>query len=329
MNFDIFKNDAFGLVPLTKALNDVPFIPSRLGDMGVFQSEPITTVGVHIERQGEVLALVPAAARGTPGQTVVPGRRDLRTLNSVHLPTQFTVIADEVQGLRAFGKEDDVETALNWLGRKAQLARRRLELTQEFHRIGALQGIVLDADGTSPLVNLFTEFGVSQQTLSFALSVDTTKMLLKCLTYKRMLEDALGGLPYSDITMECEASFFDAFVQHLSVKDAFAYYNEIHNRSDTRGGFRFGDITWREYRGKVGGNSFIPVGTAFPVISGTPDLYLSNWAPAPYNDTVNTMGMPFYGLMEEMPMKRGWTMELQSNPLIFTTRPGAQVKATI
>ena len=124
-------------------------------------------------------------------------------------------------------------------------------------------------------------------------------------------------------------SFFDAFVQHLAVKDSFAYYNEMHNRSDTRMGFNFGGITWREYRGKVGATPFIETGAAYPVISGTPDLYLSNWAPAPYNDTVNTMGMPFYGFMEEMPMKRGWTMELQSNPLIFTTRPGAQVKATV
>lgn len=65
------------------------------------------------------------------------------------------------------------------------------------------------------------------------------------------------------------------------------------------------------------------------MISGTPDLYLANWAPAPYTDTVNTLGLPFYSLMAEMPMKRGWTVELQSNPLIFTTRPGAQVKATV
>lgn len=329
MNFDIFKGDPFQLVPLTKALNDTPFMASRLGDMGVFQSEPITSTSINIEKQGEVLALVPSAARGSPGQKVLVERRNLRTLNTVHLPTEVSVLADEVQGLRAFGADSEEETAQRWLQRKMAVARRRLELTLEWHRVGALKGIVMDADGSTPLLNLFNEFGVSQQTLDFELDVDTTKVLLKCLAYSRMVEDSLGGLPYTSITMECGTTFFDKFVQHPAVVDAYAYHNETHNKSDTRAGFSFGNITWREYRGKVGATPFIGLTDAYPVFSGTPDLYLSNWAPAPYTDTVNTMGMPFYCLMEEMPMKKGWTVEMQSNPLIFTTRPGAQVKATV
>lgn len=328
MHLDIFQTgEAFKLTTLTKSLNDIPFIPTRLGASGAFQSEPISTTDVTIERQGETLALVPAQARGGPGQKVVPDRRSIRKLSTVHLPTEVNIMADEVQNLKAFGDDSEEETAQAWLMRKLGVARRRLELTLEWQRMGALKGIVLDADASTPLTNLFTEFGVTQMTLDFDLDNSSTKALLKCLAYKRMVEDELGGLPYSRIVMECSPEFYDAFTTHVSVLDAFQFYQANRKSSDMRDGFDFGGIVFREYRGKVGSTQFVEAGAAYPLIEGTPDLYLSNWAPAPYNDTVNTMGMPFYAKMEPLPMDKGYTVELQSNPLVFTTKPRAQVKA--
>lgn len=327
MHLDVFKGDPFQLATLTKALNDIPFMPTRLGRTGVFSDQPITTTTVTIERQGETLALVPSAARGAPGQKVVVDRRNIRNLNTSHLPTEVSVLADEVQNLRAFGTDGDEATAVAWLQRKMAVARRRLELTLEWQRVGALKGIVLDADGSTPIVNLFTEFGVTQDTFDFDLDNASIKVLAKVISYKRMIEDQLGGLPYTGIRMQCSAQFFDAFVNHVSVVDAFAYHNQTQNRSDVRGGFMFGDVVWEEYRGSVAGTQFIEADAAYPVIEGTPDLYLANYAPAPYNDTVNTMGQPFYSRMEEMPMGKGYTVEMQSNPLIFTSKPKAQVKA--
>ena len=329
MHLDVFKADPFQLTTLTKALNDLPFMPTRLGTLGVFQDEPIMTTTVAIERQGETLALVPSAPRGAPGQKVVVDRRNMRNLNTAHLPTEVQVMADEVQNLRAFGTDGDEATALVWLNRKMAVARRRLELTLEWQRMGALKGIVVDADGTTPLVNLFTEFGVTQDTFSFDMGNASAKMLLKCLTVKRLIEDQLGGLPYTRIRWECSAAFFDAFTTHVSVFDAYQFYNAQVKSSDNRSGFTFGDMLFEEYRGSVGGIQFVESGSAYPVIEGTPDLYLANYAPAPYNDTVNTMGMPFYAKMWELEGGKGYTVEMQSNPLIFTTKPKAQVKATV
>lgn len=327
MHLDVFKSSGFELASLTKALNDVPFMPTRLGASGIFTSDPITTTEVTIERQGETLALVPSAARGAPGQKVVPDRRNIRKLITTHLPTEVTVLADEVQNLRAFGTESDEATALAWLTRKMAVARRRLELTLEWQRMGALKGIVLDSDASTPIVNLFTEFGVAQQTFDFDCDNTSAKMMLKCLAYKRLVEDELGGLPYSRIILECSPTFYDAFTTHVSVLDAFNFYQANRKSSDMRDGFDFGGLLFREYRGKVGATPFVEDQAAYPVIEGTPDLYLQNWAPAPYLETVNTMGMPFYSKMEALPMNKGYTVEMQSNPLIFTSKPRAQVKA--
>lgn len=328
MHLDVFKADGFSLTTLSRALNDLPFVPTRLGRLGLFTQEPITTTTVDIERQGETLALVASAPRGAAGAPVVPGRRTLRKLTATHLPLTLTVMADEVQNLRAFGSDGDEATALAWLTRKMQIARRRIEVTQEFHRIGGIKGQILDADGSTVLTDLFTEFGVTQQTLAMVLNVDTTKVLQKVTTLKRMVEDSLGGIPYDRLRVECSPEFFDALVGHPLVRDAFTYFQNTFKSADVRDGFVFGGVLWEEYRGSVGGTRFIEAGAAYVVPEGVPDLFVQHYAPAPYNETVNTMGMPFYSKLEEMRMGKGYECEMQSNPLTFCTRPGAIVKLT-
>ena len=328
MLIDVFKTDPFKLTTLSKSLNDIPFMPTRLGRLGIFSQEPITTTTVAVERQGETLALVASKPRGAPGTPVVPNRRNLRNLSTVHLPTEVSVLADEVQNLRAFGSDTEEQTAQSWLNRKMAVARRRIELTLEYHRIGALKGQVLDSDGSTVLMDLFTEFGVSQQTLAMALTTDTTKVLQKVIAMKRMVEDELGGIPYSGLRVECGDGFFDAFTSHPLVRDAFVYYQQTFKSSDLRDGFVFGGVLWEEYRGSVGGTRFIGTDDAYVIPEGVPDLFVQHYAPAPYMETVNTMGMPFYAKPEIMDYDKGVAVEMQSNPLTFCTRPRAIVKMT-
>lgn len=328
MNLDVFKADAFKFHTLTKAISDIPFLPTKIGDLGIFQQEPISTTSIDIERDSETGALVPAKPRGAPGTPVVPNRRTMLTLKSVHLPATLSVMADEVQNLRAFGGDSEEQTLQAWLLRKMAIARRRIDVTLEYHRIGALKGIVLDADGTSLLLNLFTEFGATQQTLDFELDDSTTLVTQKFITLKRMVEDALGGLSYTGIRVLASAEFFDALVNHAAVVDAFNdYQSRAVQRSDRRDGFVMAsNVTIEEYRGSVGGTRFIAAGEAHIIVEGVTDLYVQNYSPAPYNDTVNTMGMPVYARLEEMPKKTGYEADMQSNPLTYCTRPGLLIK---
>src|SRR5690606_3728733 len=85
-----------------------------------------------------------------------------RTLTIPHYQVDDAVYADEVQGVRAFGSESQVQTVQGMVNsRLAQHVQWRLDPTLEYQRVGALKGIILNGDG-STLYNLFTEFGVSQ-----------------------------------------------------------------------------------------------------------------------------------------------------------------------
>jgi hypothetical protein len=144
MHFDIFNNDAFSVSQLTRAIIDTPYVPGRLGQLGLFSNEPIATTSVSIESMGSNLSLVPSAARGAPGRVMTNDKRKLVSVNCVHLPQRAAIIADEVQNLRAFGSETEVETAQNLMNKKLSKMRRDLDVTIEYQRMGAIKGQVLD-----------------------------------------------------------------------------------------------------------------------------------------------------------------------------------------
>lgn len=331
MNFDIFNNDAFGLTQMTLAMQDMQHTPTLLGDMGLFSEEGISTTSVYIERVGQAFTLVASAERGTSGKAVGTDKRNLRNFSCVHLPQRGAVNADEVLGVRAFGTDNQLETVQNVVNKKLQKLRRNIDLTFEWQRMGALKGIVLDADGTTELLNLYTEFGVAQQTLSFDLDVDSTKVKQKCLDLERMIEDELDGIQSSGTEVLCSKEFYDALVQHPAVEAAYNRWNDgqLLRDSQRKTGFQLANVTFREYRGKVGATRFIASGDAYAVPVGVPDLFIARYAPADYLETVNTVGLPYYAKQWiESPGKRV-ELEAQSNPLFMNTRPRTVVKLTL
>ena len=78
----------------------------------------------------------------------------------------------------------------------------------------------------------------------------------------------------------------------------------------------------------VSGQRFIPLDVAqvFPVAKGVFRMFN---APANYNETVNTLGLPFYSKAEPRSLGKGWNLEAQSNPLALCLFPGALVELKI
>lgn len=332
-SLDIFTNDAFGVQSLTKAINDLPFTPTRIGNMKLFAEDGITTTAMSIERQGTTLSLVPAAERGNHrGLVVGDDKRKLIPINTVHLPQSGSVIADEVQNLRAFGSETEVESVQTLVNRKLAKMRRNLDVTMEYHRIGAIKGQVLDADGSTVLLDLFTTFGFSQTTHDMVLDSDSTKVIVKIMEAKRKMEDALGGLMYTGLRAFCSHEFFDALVGHPAVEKAYLNWAQAGGQfisEDHRSGFTWGGVTWEEYRGSVGSTRFIEANNAYLVPEGVPDMFVTNFAPADYMETVNTNGLPYYAKQEAMKMNKGVEFEAQSNPISICTRPDGVVLLSI
>lgn len=323
---NVFESDAFSLKSLTAAINEVEYTPRRLGELGVFDAAGITTTQVVIEKDGDKLALVESKPRGAPATVVGGSKRSVVPFMTAHLPTRATILADEVQGVRAFGTEDAAEqlqTVIN--GRLAKMARR-IDVTHEYHRIGAVKGLVLDANG-DVLYDLFRAFGMEQKTVPMALDTAGTDLQLKCLDILEAMEKGLGDLFFDGGRVLCGQAFWRKFVSHKSVKAAFERFQEGEkNRNDPRTPFYFGGLFWERYRGTVGEKPFIKEGEAYAMPMGSDDLFMSRFAPGDYMDTVNTLGLPFYSSSEPLPHGKGVELEAQSNPAHLNTRPKSCIK---
>lgn len=330
-SLDIFNSDAFGTVSLTNAINvspegqrSSPFVDS------LFESDGVDSTAVFIERDHDGLALVPDAPRGAPGHVVGGSQRDAIPFKTRHLPTRATIVADEVQNVRAFGSETELETVMGLVGKRLFKMRRRLEQTIRYQRYGAISGKLLDADGQTVLVDLFQQFGLQQQTHAMALGVDATKVLNKIIEAKRKAEDAIAdsGIITGWVAL-CGRGFMDALTNHKSTTDAWDRYQDGQFlRSDMRQGFMFGEVEWREDASKIGGVSFIGENDAYLIPRGVDELLVTKFAPANYMDTVNTTGQPFYASQEPLPHNKGIDLEAQSNPISLCTRPRAIIKLT-
>ena len=322
----IFEDDAFSVSSLTAAINDQEYLPGRISSLGLFREEGISTLTVQIEKDGDTLALVPAGERGTSGLVVGGTKRQLIPFNTVHLPERFTIKADEIQGIRAFGTRSELQAVQDVVNKRLAKARRQLDATHEFQRMGALNGQVLDADGKTVLLDIYKSFGVNRQKLQMGLNSPDTELRVKCGEALDMQEEALGSVTSSGSRAMCGKNFWNKFIVHKSVKETYLNTMQAASlRGDARESFEFGGIVWERYRGKVAGVSFVHDDKALLIPEGVPDLYISSFAPADYMETVNTQGIPYYSKIEPLPFNKGVAGEAQSNPLHLCTRPRAQI----
>jgi len=241
------------------------------------------------------------------------------------------VLPEEVQGLRAFGSETDTETIANVMAEHLQSMRNKHAITLEHLRMGALKGVILDADG-SVLYNLFDEFGIEPKEFNFALNNEKTDVKKKCLDLKRYLELNLKGEYMTGVRVLVSPEFFDLLTAHPNVVKAYQWYQEsLALRADQRTGFTFAGVTFEEYLGQasdVDGNvrKFIASGEGHAFPEGTVDTFATYFAPADFNETVNTLGQTLYAKQEPREFGRGTDLHTQSNPLPMCHRPGLLVK---
>ncbi|EPB4451194.1 major capsid protein [Pseudomonas aeruginosa] len=326
-DINVFEDEAFSVSSLTAAINEAPEVPGRLAALGLFEEEGSTTITQQIEKDGDTLHLVPAADRGAPGLVVTGSKRVLIPFNNVHLPQTFTILADEIQGIRAFGEQTELQAVQDVVNKRLGKMRRQLDATHEHQRMGAVLGTILDADGSTVLLDLYDRFGISAQVVQMELGSATTKVRLKVGEALDAQEDALGNIPSSGSRALCGKNFWNALITHKSVEETYLNTMQASQlRGDAREEFEFGGVIWERYRGKVGGRSFIPDDEARLVPIGVPELFLSIFAPANYMETVNTLGLPYYAKQEVMPFNKGVAGEAQSNPLHICTRPRAVIK---
>ena len=271
----IFDDEAFSVSSLTAAINEQPYQPGRLSSLGLFQEEGITTLTVQIEKDGDTLALVPAGERGTSGLIVGASKRTLIPFNTVHLPERFTIKADEIQGIRAFGTRSELQAVQDVVNARLLKARRQLDVTHEFQRAGALNGQILDADGKTVLIDLYKRFGVDRQSMSMGMTKAGTDFRVNCGIALDLQEDALGSVTSTGARAFCGKNFWNTLMGLQEIKDTYLGSAQAAAlRGDARESFEYGGIIWERYRGKIGSVAFVHDDKALLVPEGVTDQYI-------------------------------------------------------
>jgi hypothetical protein len=323
----------FSLETLTAAINDMPYLPTQLGASGLFSYDGIPTLTVYVERQGSTLSLVPTAPRGAPGVEIGRDQRSMKPFQLAHLPMHDSVWADEVQGVRAFGSAAAADPFQARVDRVMAKGKEKLSYTLEHMRVGALKGIVLDADG-SVIANLFNDFGTAGTPLAkteftISLAADTTKVRALCSEVTDLIGDKLDGVMSTGFEGWVNGPTFRALVEHKMVRDTYLNQSEAASlRGEMPDSIDIGGITWRKYRGMARGLQMIETGKGYVVPKGVPDLFLGRFGPANYMETVNTDGLPVYAKGIDKRNGTGVDIEMQSNPFHCCTRPQAVCHVT-
>ena len=293
-------NSKFGVQALTTAINKIDPGASQIRELGIFEPEYLTTTYADIEFQDGKVHLVASKERGTSGQAVESPKRTVRT---VKVPQAATVM-DKINEKLAGGKSD-------------------LEYTREHLMLGALQGKILDADG-SVLLDVNTEFGVQRKTLNIELSKDTTKVgsvLDKLLSKQRQ---KFAGAQVRGWVVYCGAEFLSAFKEHKSIFEVYKRFDEAraYREGDTLNPSEFvhKGIRFIEYANHFGSDVDIAADKAILLPVGR-NLYKEYFAPADMASTVNTRALPYYASREKLQHDKGWSLHMQSNPLPIALRP--------
>src|ERR687898_929854 len=87
---DIFGSSAFTMVALTDAINKMPYVPGRIGQLGLFREQGVSTTSVMIEEREGSLNLVETTARGAPAVQNTTNKRKARSLVVPHIALDDT-----------------------------------------------------------------------------------------------------------------------------------------------------------------------------------------------------------------------------------------------
>jgi hypothetical protein len=330
---DIFSGSAFSMVALTDAINKMPFVPGRIGQLGLFREQGVSTTAVMIEEREGALTLVETTSRGAPAVQHVPNKRKARSLTVPHVALEDTILADEVQNVRAFGSENQLEGVQAVVNQRLGEMASKMDATLEHLRVGAIKGQILDADGSAVIYDLFSEFGVSQHSeIDFDLDNATPApgaVKKKCHDIRRKIEDELGVVPYDHIHAMCGPDFFDDLITHPEVEKAYERWLDgaFLRQGQARGSFEYAGILFEEYRGRVGSVDFTDASKAYFFPVGVPGLFRQYNAPADFVETANTIGLPRYAKQAVDQQFARWVMlHVQSNPLPICTRPRVLIR---
>lgn len=323
----------FELVDYTEELVSIPNTWGLINSLSIFRSEPVSQHSVTVESTNGTLALITDQVRGARNTMNSDDTRALRSFAVPHFPLDDAVKPQDIQGKRAYGSADAVETEAAVIARKLARIRMNHAVTMEAARAYALTvGAVYAPNGTV-VGNYYTDFGVTRKEVDFVLGTGTTEILAKSEEVIAHIQDnILTGEVVNQVVVLCSPTFFAKLISHATVKEAYKYYTSTQEPLRNRLGtglyrqFVHGNVTYIEYRGSYNGAALIPAGDAYAMPTGTVDMFISYFSPANKFSHVNTLGEEAYAFTYRSPQDEEITIQTEHNALHLVRRPQAVVR---
>lgn len=325
---DIYR-DYFNREELVRTLAQAPYTPGQLGQLGIFESVPLssTVFAVEIEAKdaGRVLTARP---RGAPRSRQTS---DLRQVVTFPVNDQYgdedSVMADEVLNARAGiqGAKDVIESR-----RASKMAklRRTMDRTHEKLRM------------TTLLSPASAEFGSAASPVIIAVQTDATKTRKEIFDKIVVpMNTAVDGIAYTMPLVLCSDGYWSDLMGNKEFRETFVNWEAATalrsgigaNGQQITPPMRYGDAMFQWYRGTS--DCKIPDNEARAIPMGAPDLAWQVFAPNTTMESVGSgaMGQPYYVGAKPLTDSQGtvgWEMSIQSHCRMVWGRPSAVIPIT-
>ena len=331
--------NGFELQDWTQEVNVIPNTWGTIGQLGIFDVEPVAEHTVVFEEIIKNGALIVDRVRGDRGSVGKDAVRKLHSFAVPHFPYDDYISPSDLQGKRAYGSPSDAETLENVRTRKMEIARRNHAMTLEAARAQAIVAGTVYAPSGTVSQNWFTEFGKTQTSVDFVLGTSTTEVMGKIETALAAIQDNAGSsTSMTGVVALCSPTWFAKLIAHATTKTAYSSYSSMQEPLRQRlaaGGsatvlrreFYHGGVLFIEMRDAYNGTQLITAGKAYMLPQGT-DAFKTYFSPANRFGLTNTLGEEVY--MFEYPEPRGTKIELEteSNFVNALLRPELVIELT-
>lgn len=344
LDLNSLVGERFSTLELTMGVNKRQNEYGLLNGMGLFKEEGIPDRHVKIETRDQTLSIIPTSPVGTPAPADddPDGRNVLPPIPTFRHAKKHTILAESLQGVRAFGTQDQPEYVDVKMMETIDKIQREHRQTKEFNRWQALKGNVYDADGSKLLYNVYDLMGETQKTIEWdidnATAVDPIQDGNDAL--HDYLEDQALGEIVTGVVKFCSPGYMTKMMHNKAFREAYTYFaNDTAsinpNRQSARKPFEFKDVIYLRHRGKcsfkkkdgsIVTHTFIPDGEAIAVPLGTVDCFHTFFGPAEFLETVNTIGQEIYVKPDVMKLNMGIELHSFSHQLNLVTKPRLVVR---
>ena len=205
---------------MTGFINKMPNVYD-LGLDSLFRFVGVTQPVALFEQRDQKLSLIPTKPYGGVATVVTGSDRKRVPISIPHTPAEGTVNAADVSGIMSFGGNSQLETVTERVLDVTNTIKRDIDQTMMYRKLSALKGIVMDSNGTTPILDLYTLFGVNANSVDFALNTTTTDVKAKCAEVRRLVRLNLMGDISTGVRCLVSPEFMSKLIDHKSVKELY------------------------------------------------------------------------------------------------------------